>query len=262
MAPTSAQTDVIPTNLKVPTPQNRLMMIEAILWVIKKIIKRWPIDGPWKTISHLIRQPRTRILDPYIIEPYHDWRMGIQTQKVVSANALGLPGDGCHHYVPAGYRDFQRAMKYLTIVPNQDVFLDYGSGMGRVLVMAGKYPFKRIIGVEFSPELNEIAEQNINRARRKLKCQAIELVTADTTRHSLSNDVTVIYMFNPFQDQVLIETMHRIHESLLASPRKLTLIYRNPLYFEPIADQFPWIVKRDEFYYYYDYKYAIYDCVV
>ena len=42
-----------------------------------------------------------------------------------------------------------------------DVFLDFGCGKGRVLLIASEYKFKKIIGIEFSPELAGIALKNI-----------------------------------------------------------------------------------------------------
>jgi len=42
-------------------------------------------------------------------------------------------------------------------------FVDLGSGKGRVLLMASHYPFKRIIGVEFIPELHQVAQENIRK---------------------------------------------------------------------------------------------------
>jgi predicted RNA methylase len=40
-------------------------------------------------------------------------------------------------------------------------FVDFGSGKGRVLLVASHYPFREVVGVEFSPELQKIAEGNI-----------------------------------------------------------------------------------------------------
>jgi hypothetical protein len=42
-------------------------------------------------------------------------------------------------------------------------FIDLGSGKGRALLMASAYPFKRIIGVEFMPELHRVAQENIRK---------------------------------------------------------------------------------------------------
>ena len=53
-------------------------------------------------------------------------------------------------------------------------FIDFGSGKGRVLLVASHYPFRQVIGVEFSPELHEIAQENIRRYQSPARrCQAV-----------------------------------------------------------------------------------------
>jgi len=48
-------------------------------------------------------------------------------------------------------------------------FIDLGSGKGRVLLMASDYPFKRIIGVEFMPELHRAAQENVREYTERTK---------------------------------------------------------------------------------------------
>jgi hypothetical protein len=50
--------------------------------------------------------------------------------------------------VLAGFDGFDIAFEDYT-------FVDFGSGKGRALLLASEYPFKRILGLEFSPELTE-----------------------------------------------------------------------------------------------------------
>jgi SAM-dependent methyltransferase len=61
-------------------------------------------------------------------------------------------------------------------------FIDFGSGKGRALLLASEFPFKRIIGVEFSPELHAIAQRDIERYNSAgQKCKSIESVCSDFT---------------------------------------------------------------------------------
>jgi predicted RNA methylase len=53
-----------------------------------------------------------------------------------------------------------------------------------VLQAAQYYPFKRVIGVEFSPELNRIARQNLQARQDRLRCPDVELVTGDVAEQS------------------------------------------------------------------------------
>jgi tRNA G46 methylase TrmB len=60
-------------------------------------------------------------------------------------------------------------------VNDHDVFVDVGSGMGRVVLQAARYSFRKVIGVEISETLHGIAWENIDRNRQRLRCGDIEL---------------------------------------------------------------------------------------
>jgi hypothetical protein len=77
---------------------------------------------------------------------------------ILSANWI----DG-HDYFPIEPDRFQRVLESFDIALEGLTFIDFGSGKGRTLLMASEYPFRQIIGLEFSPELHRIAESNITR---------------------------------------------------------------------------------------------------
>ena len=49
---------------------------------------------------------------------------------------------------------FRKVLASLQIAFHDYTFIDFGSGKGRALLLASEFPFKRIIGLEFSPELH------------------------------------------------------------------------------------------------------------
>jgi SAM-dependent methyltransferase len=115
-------------------------------------------------------------------------------------------------------------------VTGDDVFLDYGSGKGRVLFQAARdYPFQRIIGVELSPELNEIAQANIERNRFRLRCPDVQTVAGDAADHQVPDDVSVIYLYNPFRGTTFARVVDNIVASLDRRPRRLRVVYKSPL---------------------------------
>jgi len=115
-------------------------------------------------------------------------------------------------------------------VGDEDVFVDYGSGMGRVVYQAAaQYPFKRVIGVELSEELNAIARENIDRNRPRLRCQAVELLTSDALGFEVPPDVSIAFFFNPFTGELFASVIDRLLASYDRHPRRLRIIYRNPL---------------------------------
>ena len=57
---------------------------------------------------------------------------------------------------------FRQLIETLPILYHHEfTFVDFGSGKGAVLLYASEYPFKEVVGLEFSPELNEVAERNL-----------------------------------------------------------------------------------------------------
>ncbi len=108
-----------------------------------------------------------------------------------------------------------------------DVFLDVGSGKGRlVLFAAGRYRFARVIGVEVSPEFHRAAVENIRRYRGHLA--PIELVNEDVLDWQIPDEVTVIFLYNPFSGATFERCMGEVRQSLAARPREIRLIYANP----------------------------------
>jgi precorrin-6B methylase 2 len=130
-------------------------------------------------------------------------------------------------YAPSKWRVTQRVLKDLA-VGEEDVFVDFGSGKGRVVYHAARYPFKRVIGVEISPQLNRIAELNIERRRAKLNCRQIELITADMTEFNVPDTMTVAYMYIPVTGGLFRRVIENIVASLDRRPRSLRLIYVYP----------------------------------
>lgn len=52
--------------------------------------------------------------------------------------------------------------------------------MGRIVYQAtSRYPFGRVIGVELSVHLHEVAVDNIERNRHRLRCADVQLVRAE-----------------------------------------------------------------------------------
>jgi len=59
-------------------------------------------------------------------------------------------------------------------------FLDLGSGKGKALLLASEFPFQKIVGVDFSSELNAIAQQNFRTYKSTTqRCKDVKIICAD-----------------------------------------------------------------------------------
>jgi SAM-dependent methyltransferase len=131
-------------------------------------------------------------------------------------------------YAPSPWRVLRRILRPAE-VSSADVFLDLGSGTGRVVLEAATaYPFRRVIGVELVPRLTEIARETIARNSHRLRCQDVELISADLADYEIPDDVTVVYLFNPFWGSLFDVIVAKLIASLDDRPRRLRLIYLTP----------------------------------
>jgi SAM-dependent methyltransferase len=163
-----------------------------------------------------------------------DRRLGVETWEPVALTTLGLDGVGRVGYEPSGWLDVRRALSGQRIGPD-DVFLDLGCGKGRAVLQAARRPFKRVIGVELSPELTAATANNVERARAKLRCRDVELITADAATYRIPDDVTIVYTFNPFTGPVFQAVIDELIASVDRRPRTVRLLYNKPTEHEQIV---------------------------
>jgi predicted RNA methylase len=81
---------------------------------------------------------------------------------------------------------------------NETTFVDLVSGKGRALIVAAFYPFARIIGVEYSPQLTAIWRQNLQKLGVADKC---EVISADAADYQFPDGTLLVFLYNPFDLQ-------------------------------------------------------------
>lgn len=134
-----------------------------------------------------------------------------------------------YDYVPISPERFRSALASLDIAFEDFTFIDFGSGKGRALLLASEYPFKEVMGLEFSPDLHRIAEDNIARYRSATqKCRNIRSLNADFASFAIPPEPLVLFFFDPCRGRVLADVVARIAESLLSCPRPLYVVYVAP----------------------------------
>lgn len=207
-----------------------------MLVLITNALKRLKTEGPRATVW--LAGARLRALVRSLLE---DRRRGVSTARAVKDRELGNDDLRNHWYVATDYETFDQAMRHVEIRPGEDVFVDMGSGKGRIVLLAADHPFRRIIGVEFSPQLHACALENV----RAAGCRNVELVLADATQWKIPPEATVLFFFNPFDGGVLAKVWENIQRSLAEAPRKMTIIYvRADKFFEKEIAWQRWLTRK------------------
>jgi SAM-dependent methyltransferase len=119
---------------------------------------------------------------------------------------------------------------------SQYTFIDMGSGKGRMLFVAAEYPFRKVIGVEFSNDLHEEAVANIKRYKYPgQRCADIESVHADAAEFEFPDENLVIYMFNPFGPEVMGRMLANLERSIERHPRHVVVVMLWPEHSDLVA---------------------------
>lgn len=100
-------------------------------------------------------------------------------------------------------------------------FIDLGCGKGRTLIVAAQMQFKQIIGVEFARELADIATRNLAR----LNVPHASVLHADAAAFAFPAGDMVIYLYNPFSEEVLSRVLDNLRSSSIGT---LYVIYKAP----------------------------------
>ncbi|MGO9821102.1 MAG: class I SAM-dependent methyltransferase [Solirubrobacteraceae bacterium] len=182
-----------------------------------------PADRPLQRLAF-----RSRRLRRLVARLWFERGVVEDTYGVVDLTEFGLGDPERIEYRPSSWRHLRRAL-HGCAVDRGDVFLDYGCGKGRIVHQAARLPFARVIGIEISPQLLEVAQRNLEHTRHRLACTNMEFVCADAANYELPDDVTYVYMYNPFVGEVFRAAIANVLRSLERRPRRLTLIYVHPV---------------------------------
>jgi hypothetical protein len=163
---------------------------------------------------------------------WFDASRGVQTSGGVLLDGLTLVGSGREgfRYVPVRPSSARRIIEGLPIGNFADyTFIDLGSGKGRMLLIAGEYPFRQVQGVEFAVELHRQAQTNLIRYRGpRWRCPSVLSLLMDAVDYEFPPGNLVLYLFNPFGGEVIEKVLARLDASLREEPRDAIVVMLYP----------------------------------
>jgi len=155
-----------------------------------------------------------------------DSHMGVCTDDETISTRLGQDlsfYNRAHRAIP--YSAANRIIK--RVAPNEsDSLLDYGCGAGRMICVASRFPFKRIIGLDVDRNLCAIARTNVKTMHSCRVCP--EVVRGDATSYCVPDNITVVFFYNPFGRDILRAALTKVIETYWRAPRRIQLVYMNP----------------------------------
>lgn len=183
--------------------------------------------------SILVRQcVRCITLNPWnpwlqFLDRRYDRRFGVDTAGVDLSPLT--ESQSAHAYSPVRQSTFDSVISHLGIDHSRFNFVDFGCGKGKALLLAAEAPFRQVIGIEISPKLAQIAEENIRTYKEK-RCLKFQVVCADAGQYTLPPGPAVIYLYDPFKLDVVQFVVENIRRSLVAEPREMYIVYLDPIW--------------------------------
>jgi SAM-dependent methyltransferase len=169
-----------------------------------------------------------------------DARYGTDTRGMVPCRDYDVVGDNKVHGTgfqssrPTPFRKVIRSIH----APAGSVFVDIGSGKGRMLLIASELGFKKVIGLEFVPSLCDVARRNVALLNAKGRLKApVEIYNVDAVTYAFTGEENVFYFSNPFDAVLMRRCLDNIGASLALHPRKAWLVYMNPQEHQTVLEQ-------------------------
>jgi predicted RNA methylase len=163
-----------------------------------------------------------------------DKEHGVETSLEVPLWSLAIPFGSAKYGVKYQAVDVSGFRRGLEAIPDKLLqsftFIDLGCGKGRALLLAAWAGFGNVIGVEFSPELCEIAKENLS--RKGITRFSVELQDASSFR--FPGGPLLIFMYNPFGPEVMRRVVANIR-SIWDRTNKVYLFYYRPHHSEMIT---------------------------
>ena len=205
--------------------------------VLRQSVRLIGLGQTWRwTLRRALLSPLNLLSPPAYsptLDTSFDEQYGTDTAGTVLPSRLGIAdaSAGAHasEYEAAPARVSRLLLASTGVDPTEFTFVDYGCGKGRVLLLASELPFKKIVGIDISKAMCEIAKANVSTfSSPAQRCADIEVVCADAREYRLPPTDTVFYLYHPFDTDILASVLKNMEQSLLDRPRRVCVLYLCP----------------------------------
>lgn len=158
-------------------------------------------------------------------------KYGIDTTAATSLSALEIKGNQLKYateYMPVSYFTLEAIMQRIPEEIKQGTFLDIGCGKGRAMCVAAAFGYKQVAGIDFAKQLIDAAKQNLKQIKKQYPLTQYSLKWADVQSLEIAEQVTTVFLFNPFDEVLMKVVVKKINDSLSKKPRRLLVLYCTP----------------------------------
>lgn len=145
-------------------------------------------------------------LSDNVIDILADKLLKVNTRRL---ETIGNLKNGFHAYEPTPYRVLISIFRSVDINEN-DVFIDVGCGLGRVLIVALKMGYKNVVGLDIDEKNVDICKNNLIRVTKKNKEGFYKVINVSSEDFCIKNNYNTFFFFNPFELKHFIKFVRKI----------------------------------------------------
>jgi SAM-dependent methyltransferase len=179
--------------------------------------------------------PGMKVGDGFTRHPF-DLEFGVRTSGLIAGRHLKSGHRHDRHntayygVAPSVFREMIARWRRTKPVAAMDefTFVDLGAGMGRAVLLAAEYPFRKVVGVELNVTLARIARKNAALWRTAGRARApMRIVCADAVEFRLPAGPCVVFLFNPFGAPVMRLLLTGLAKGFAGRVDQLDILYVN-----------------------------------
>lgn len=162
-----------------------------------------------------------------------DQKFGVDTTGLIQMSEMTI--DSPNYLYATVYKAsdpirFEEIVNKASIQHKNFTFVDLGSGKGLTLLLASKFPFRAIRGVEFAQELHQVAQSNIKAFHSsERRCHDVASLCADAAQFEFPREPLFVYLYHPFEEELMSRVIDRLEQSYHAQPRPVIVAYLQPV---------------------------------
>ena len=155
-------------------------------------------------------------------EKIHERFLGVATTgKIYNLN----DEEDYHIYEPSSYSALVSLFDEIQLNP-QDIVVDFGCGLGRVLFYCNQRFWCRVKGIEIDEEVYErVLDNKAYYSNRFMDREPeIEIILGKAEEYKIQPEENIFYFFNPFSERIFEKILYNIKVSLSEAPRNIKII--------------------------------------
>jgi 16S rRNA G966 N2-methylase RsmD len=163
---------------------------------------------------------------------FFDYKYKVETINTIMLDELDIDSPNKVHgryYEGTNTFIFKRMFPHIPVNVANSCIVDFGSGKGKVMLLAAERGFRKVMGVEFSGQLVDICRKNLEIFKRRTKSKTeFEVFNMDAAEFEIPSEANLLFFSNPFDEALITRVIENMLRSLEKHPREIVVVHLYP----------------------------------